>query len=63
MGKLEIIAIIIILAVLVRIITGGKKCYYCGDRLSKEPLYSLGHYSCLKCAISNDKVVNSAKHK
>ena len=63
MTELTIICMIIILAVLVIIITSGKNCYYCDDKLSKKPVFSLGHDSCMRCKVSNDKVVNSAKHK
>ena len=64
MSELTIIYIIIILAVVVIIITSGKNCYYCDDKLNKKkPVFSLGHDSCMRCKVSNDKVVNSAKHK
>ena len=61
--ELIIIYIIITAALIVAILTAGKACYYCGDKLSKKPEYSLGHDSCMKCKVSNDKVVNSARHK
>ena len=62
MTELTIIYIIIILAALVIIITSGKNCHYCGDKLNKKkPVFSLGHDSCMRCKVSNDKVVNRNK--